>query len=107
MSDGKDQFDRWIDEGVQRYVAAEPPLGMEGRVLARLEPQRRRWWRPWMITVPVAALLALVIGLAVQNNAGTPPKPVVGWSEKGSGPAKPAVATVSNPPAVTARIPHP
>lgn len=78
MPEDKDKLDRWIDEGVQRYVEAEPPLGMEGRVLARLEPQRRTWWRPWMIAVPLAALLAVVIGLAVQNKAGAPPKPAVG-----------------------------
>lgn len=92
MSEGKDQFERWIDEGVRRYVAAEPPLGMAARVLAEMEhrQQRRDWWRPWMIAVPVAAVLAIGIGLSLQEK--TRPQPVA--------PQVSTAAQVSHAPAV-------
>ncbi len=94
MSDGKDELERWIDEGVRCYVAAEPPLGMERRVLVALEERQplRRWWRRWMIAVPVAALLAIVVGFSLRpktrpqpatapqvavNVPAAPPKPSV------------------------------
>jgi hypothetical protein len=103
MSDDKDQFERWIDEGVRRYVAAEPPLGMEARVLAELgqQQQRRGLWRPWMIAVPVAALLALVIGLSLQEK--TRPQPVAPQVSK-AGPVSPAQPAPK--PEVAVRVPQ-
>lgn len=75
MPDDKDQFERWIDEGARRYVAAEPPLGMEARVLARLEERQRRrvGWRPWMFAIPVAAVLLVAAGLSLREK--TRPQP--------------------------------
>ena len=102
MSDDKDQFERWIDEGVQRYVAGEPPLGMEARVLAELrQRQPRRWWRPWMIAAPVAAVLAVAIGLSLQPKT-TPQRSVPQVST--AAPARPARPA---PPRVVSRAAQP
>lgn len=103
MSEGKDQFERWIDEGVRRYVAAEPPLGMEARVLAELEQrrQRRGWWRPWMIAVPAAAVLAVAIGLSLQQK--TRPQPVAPHISTAA-PVNSAQA--GSPPQVLSRVPQ-
>ncbi len=72
------EFDRLVDEGVRRYMDAEPSLGLENRVLAALEEKRRPdWWRRWwMIGVPAMATLALVIGIAMRRKPATP-APVV------------------------------
>ena len=94
MADDNQELERWIREGVQRYVEAEPPLGLEGRVLAKLdERQRRSWWRPWMIAVPVAAVLAVVIGLSVQEKTPPPAAPAQ-VAQAGPSPAQPAAPRV-------------
>ncbi len=101
MSDDKNELERWIEDGVRRYVEAEPPLGMTERVLTQLEERRspRRWWRPWMIAAAVAALLAMVVGLSLQpktrpqpaappqvakTDTGTPPQPSIGLGAQSS-----------------------
>ncbi len=65
----KDPLDRLIDEGVREFVNAEPPLGMDQRVIAAVEQKRHRaWWRsPWLIAAPALAALLLVIGLALRG----------------------------------------
>ncbi|MBZ5645687.1 MAG: hypothetical protein LAN37_00520 [Acidobacteriia bacterium] len=71
-----DEFDRLIDEGLRRYAGAEPPLGLEIRVIAALQAKQRqrRWWtQPWLVAVPTAAVLAMVIGLSLANR--TKPQP--------------------------------
>jgi len=71
-----DDLKRLIDEGVQRYAGAEPPLGLESRVIAALQAKQRqrRWWtRPWLIAIPAAAILAMVIGLSLEKR--TEPQP--------------------------------
>ncbi len=103
MSEGKDQFERWIDEGVRHYVAAEPPLGMEARVLAELAQRRpqRVWWRPWLIAAPLAAVLVIVIGLSLQPK--TRPQPAAPRTSTATpvGPARPAP-----PPQVVSGVPQ-
>ncbi len=104
MSDGKDQFERWIDEGVRRYVAVEPPLGMESRVLAELEQhrQRRGWWRSWMIAIPAAAVLAVAVGLSLQEK--TMPQRAVPQVSTAI-PARPVPPVP--PPRIVSRAPQP
>ncbi len=77
MLDGKDQFERWIEEGVRHYVGAEPPLGLEARVLAEVQQRQRQrsWWQSWTIALPAAAVLVIAIGLSVQQK--TRPQSVV------------------------------
>jgi len=67
--DDKDNLDRIIDEGVRQYMDAEPPLGLENRVLAALEQKRTQpaWWqRRWLIAVPALAALVLVVAIGFQ-----------------------------------------
>jgi hypothetical protein len=69
----RDELDRWIDDGLAEYAAAEPLAGIEERVLQRVRSAKRarRWW--WML-VPVAAVVA---ALAMRTTPVVPPPPVV------------------------------
>ena len=92
------EFDRLIDEGLRRYMDAEPSLGLENRVLASLEEKRRpAWWqRWWVIAVPAVAALAMVIGITMSRKPTTAP-PVV---TKTSTP-KPATTAPASPEAAS------
>lgn len=104
MSERNDELERLIDEGLQRYVAAEPRLGMENHVLAALEEQRQHrpgWRRPWLVAVPTAAVLAIVIGLSLQQKT-QPQQPAA--QRASSAPAVPSLGQV--PPQVAVRAPE-
>lgn len=69
----ENDLDRIIDEGARLYADAQPPLGLEGRVLSALadKQQQKAWWRgPWLIAVPALAALVIMIALwATRNTA--------------------------------------
>ncbi len=55
--------EQWLDTGLKRYGEAEPRLGLEGRILARLRTEQARraspswqWWPPLAAIVIVAAV---------------------------------------------------
>src|SRR5436853_2505442 len=58
------QLDQFLDQMLAEYGKAEPRVGLENRVLAKLEREgiagRRRWW--WLLgTVSATALVAAVV----------------------------------------------
>jgi hypothetical protein len=101
---GRDQLDTAIDRAVREMLDVEPPAGLRGRVLDRLDPSTRavasastravasafRRKTAW-ITVPVAA--AAVIVLAVLAPWRQPAPRVVA-------PGSPSIAKVNLPPTV-------
>lgn len=62
----QNNFDQWLDSALHARVEAEPRLGLEERVLARLasEPQRTRM-SLWPLFALAAAALSVVIGIAL------------------------------------------
>lgn len=89
MSEDKEKFvDEVLDKALANYSHAEPRLGLEGRVLARLEEQktaRAGWWKwAW---VPAAAALLIAGGLYLSRPA--PPSPTA-----------PSAAVKPNPPVI-------
>ena len=65
-SDQQRNFDRWLDSALQARANAEPRVGLEDRVLARLasELQRRIVWWPVMATA-IAAVIAIAVAIAL------------------------------------------
>jgi hypothetical protein len=91
MSEQRKQLDEILDKALANYSQAEPRLGLEARVLARLEEEKaspaRLWWRwAW---VPAAAALLIAGGLYLARPRTQAP---------------PSVAVQSSPP-VTAPAP--
>ena len=62
----KPDIERWLDDALAQYAKAEPRVGLEGRVLARLAAtreesrQRLRWWGAWAFSAAAALALALL-----------------------------------------------
>ena len=50
--------DHELDQLLAEALQAEPPAGMEQRVLARIRPRSRAWW--WLVPGLVAAGLAVI-----------------------------------------------
>ncbi|HKT26427.1 MAG TPA: hypothetical protein VJR04_17590 [Terriglobales bacterium] len=65
-SDQEKNFDQWLDSALRARSNAEPRMGLEERVLARLEsePQRTRM-SLWPLFALAAAALSVVIGIAL------------------------------------------
>lgn len=65
-SDQQKNFDHWLDSALQARANAEPRMGLEDRVLARLasDSQRRIVWWPVMATA-IAAVIAIAVALAL------------------------------------------
>lgn len=107
MLESKDELERLIDEELRRYVAVEPPLGMQSRVLAALEDQRRgpRWRALWLVAVPAAVMLAIVIGLSLQPKSVSPQNASQNASRNGRPePVVPAFSAM--PPQIAVRTPE-
>jgi hypothetical protein len=72
MADGKqDELDRILDAALAKYAAAEPRVGIEGRVLATLRAEGTRltkpaWWR-WSVIAALAAVIVVVLALASRS----------------------------------------
>ena len=100
MSEDREKFvDKVLDQALANYGQAEPRLGLEGRVLARLEVETkspaRVWWKwSW---APAAAALLIAGGLYI-SRPKLPATP--GVAEK---PAPPVTTTAKSapPPVVT------
>jgi hypothetical protein len=66
--DQKRSIDQLLDAGLRHYSHAQPRLGLEGRVLARLHAERKRivqdsWW-PEAAVLATVALIALAAWVA-------------------------------------------
>jgi hypothetical protein len=62
------RLDQLLDNALRQYGAAEPRLGLEGRVLARLRAEQSRPalnWHPRWLLVAVAAVAALAFMVAL------------------------------------------
>jgi hypothetical protein len=66
------EFDREIDAALSRYAVVEPRAGLEERVLANLDAQRRRsqfrvsrWWLVAGVAV-AAVVIAIVVSLSTR-----------------------------------------
>ena len=77
MSEEREKLvDEVLDKALAGYSQAEPRMGLEGRVLARLEeekaaPARAGWWRwAW---APAAAALLIAGGLYLSRPRTQPP----------------------------------
>jgi hypothetical protein len=70
MEPDKDRMDKLLSEALKNYSAVEPRLGLETRVLARLQAEREKspsgagWW--WVAVATAAAALAMVGFLIVR-----------------------------------------
>jgi hypothetical protein len=74
----RDRLEQWLRGALRQNESAEPRLGLEGRVLARIaaESNRHRTLKGWawiFATASVAALSAL-IGLGLGTESGNAPK---------------------------------
>ena len=95
QDDPERKLDAWLDEALARYSAAEPPAGLERRVLERLQTEKRglsrHWWKTWAPALAAAAAL-IVVTVVVQNRDVSPAKTVP--TEIAPAPAAPAKAAV-------------
>jgi len=68
----KIDIDQWLDAALKARIDAEPRMGLEERVLARLaaEPQRKvlTWWRPALAGVAAIVAIALVLVSSHSSN---------------------------------------
>ena len=90
MELNEQRLDELLDKALKNYGAVEPRIGLEARVLARLEAEREKpaggAWRWVLATTAVVAALGIALFRSV------PPRPA---------PAPlPAVASVAHPPMV-------
>jgi hypothetical protein len=67
---GGDEFDRALDTALAKYMSADPRIGLEDRILARLHTERtkvndRAWWRrslsPAGAVLVTAAILSWIM----------------------------------------------
>ncbi|MBV9074900.1 MAG: hypothetical protein JOZ10_14830 [Acidobacteria bacterium] len=82
-----EELEKWLDDALRARATAEPRVGLEERVLARLAAEPPRTFSWWRVMAPVAVLLAVAIALAVwtyrrpehpaRSVAGTTTPPVV------------------------------
>jgi hypothetical protein len=70
------QEDRWLDEALAQYSAAEPRLGLENRILANLEAHATQRQRRWFFSFAgaVAAALFVVLIMTMRNVIETNPR---------------------------------
>jgi len=63
--DSPDELDRLLEEGLAAYSSEAPRVGLEGRVLARVRADGRRfrgwWWTIWVPALAAAIWIAMVI----------------------------------------------
>jgi hypothetical protein len=123
-----DELDRLIDDALAGYVNAEPRVGLETRILRRVEGgARRAWWR-WVWAVPVLAsfaawmlvppreerleLTARVVMPPAPAVTGARPRPVVRPARPAEPPKRPlfptpAPLTAEEQALVTLAVQHP
>ncbi|MFZ0746452.1 MAG: hypothetical protein WAM85_18740 [Terracidiphilus sp.] len=98
----KDELDDLLDAALGTYADPGPDSDLDQRILARIaaqklaEPAPRRHWLPWVIALPAAACLLLLVFSGPKT--AHPP----------SGPATKAAVRPSQSPVITAHSePHP
>ena len=103
MSEEREKFlDEILDRALAGYSQAEPRMGLEGRVLARLEEEKaargRAWWWRWAWAPAAAALLiagALYLSrpkTETPSNAAVRPAPPVTGAATAEPPVAPTAA---------------
>lgn len=87
---GPEKFDRWLDAALRAGTDAEPRMGLEDRVLARLATERPRSTFSWM---PLLAAVAAVVAVSVAL--------IIAYSSRRSGQitavAPPSIQSTHNP----------
>ena len=73
----QDQLTKILDAALKKYAAVEPRVGLEQRILARLQSEREQRpafasWR-WGVTAAVLATIIVTIGLAWRQTKPTQP----------------------------------
>ena len=74
----KNSVDEWLESALGQYSKAEPRAGLEVRILANLQAERRRmtqrqrWWWASAGTVAAAAAIALAVWLGHRSNSRSP-----------------------------------
>lgn len=70
MADQNDErkLDELLDSALSEYSAVEPRLGLEGRILARIQntaeqPQARWWSTGWLVAAIGAAIAVIMLGV--------------------------------------------
>ena len=99
-SNQQKNFDQWLDSALRARIDAEPRMGLEERVLARLvsQPQRTFGWRP-LLVMASAAVLAIAIAIALLHPS-QPQRTIASRSAEGITPARangPSVNATSVP----------
>ena len=119
----RQKIDRWLDAALQHYSEDGPRAGLEARVLATLEADRRereqnRYQWPWRLVLAagLAAVLIMVIirgpWRSTERPTSTPPAVTATIAPAGTQPkSQPPVATLAKtnsvPGAKTRRSPQP
>jgi hypothetical protein len=74
----KNNVEAWLESALGQYAKAEPRAGLEGRILANLQTERRRiaernrWWWTSVGTVAAVAAVALAVWLGHAPSTRTP-----------------------------------
>jgi hypothetical protein len=77
----KNDVDEWLDSALGQYSNAQPRAGLESRILANLQAERRRlaerkrWWWASAGTMAAAAAIALAVWLGHTSNRHSPNEP--------------------------------
>jgi hypothetical protein len=71
----RDALDRELDAALAKYVAVEPRMGLEERVLTHLRAERGTaaptWWQ-WPAIVALASAVAIVLGVSLLWKSAKP-----------------------------------
>jgi hypothetical protein len=74
----KNDVETWLESALGQYAKAEPRAGLETRILANLQAERRRlaerkrWWWASAGTMAAAAAIAFAVWLGHSSNTHTP-----------------------------------
>jgi hypothetical protein len=86
----EDRLDRWLDHALRQYGTAEPRLGLEERLIAKLASKGRTAHLRLQILLPLYALVAAAVCVAIwvrvaSQHAITPQTPVRTLESKTAG----------------------
>ncbi len=106
------KLERWLDAALSHYIDDEPRRGLEGRVLATLEAERRQreqHRRPWRLVVAagVAMVLAAAVIVLVPWRSTQPPVDKTSASNATVEESGAQVRSQAQPPLVAAMTPNP
>jgi hypothetical protein len=93
QDDPERKIDAWLDEALARYSTAEPPPGLERRVLESLRAQKqrllRRGWKAWAPALATAAAVIVVTVVVLRNHDFPPGRTVTTEIAPAQAPAPP------------------